>query len=34
VISMMGHGTREQRTANFQRGLEGGAGSCLDEFRS
>ena len=34
VASLMGHGTREQRTANFRRGLEGGAGACLDEFRS
>ena len=34
AASLMGHGTREQRTANFRRGLEGGAGACLDEFRS
>lgn len=34
VASVMGHGTREQRTENFRRGLEGGAGACLDEFRS
>jgi len=34
LISIMGHGTRAQRTANFQRGLDGGAGACLDEFRS
>ena len=34
VASIMGHGTREQRTANFRRGLDGGAGACLDEFRS
>jgi hypothetical protein len=34
VASVMGHGTREQRTANFRRGLEGGAGACLDDFRS
>lgn len=33
VASIMGHGTREQRTANFRRGLDGGAGACLDEFR-
>lgn len=33
VASMMGHGTREQRTANFRRGLEGGAGACLDDFQ-
>ncbi|MEO8194881.1 MAG: neutral zinc metallopeptidase [Gemmatimonadales bacterium] len=32
--SRMGHGTREQRTENFRQGLEGGAGACLDEFRS
>jgi hypothetical protein len=31
--AVMGHGTREQRTANFRRGLEGGAGGCLAEFR-
>ena len=34
VASIMGHGTREQRTENFRLGLEGGAGACLDEFRS
>jgi len=34
VASIMGHGTREQRTENFRRGLEGGAGACLDEFRA
>ena len=34
VASVMGHGTREQRTENFRRGLEGGAGACLDEFRT
>jgi predicted metalloprotease len=34
VASVMGHGTREQRTANFRRGLNGGPGACLDEFRS
>lgn len=33
VASTMGHGTREQRTANFKRGLDGGAGACLDDFR-
>jgi predicted metalloprotease len=32
VASIMGHGTREQRTSNFRRGLDGGAGACLDEF--
>ena len=34
VASIMGHGTREQRTENFRRGLEGGAGACLDIFRT
>jgi uncharacterized protein len=34
AASIMGHGTREQRTANFRRGLEGGAGACLDVFRT
>ncbi|HEX6575796.1 MAG TPA: neutral zinc metallopeptidase [Gemmatimonadaceae bacterium] len=34
VASVMGHGTREQRTANFRRGLEGGPGACLDVFRT
>ena len=34
VAAIMGHGTREQRTANFRRGLDGGAGACLDEFRT
>ena len=34
VSAVMGHGTREQRTANFRTGLEGGAGACLDEFRA
>ena len=34
VASIMGHGTREQRTENFRQGLEGGAGACLDEFRA
>lgn len=32
VAAVTGHGTREQRTENFRRGLEGGAGACLDEF--
>lgn len=32
VASIMGHGTREQRTSNFKRGLDGGPGACLDEF--
>ena len=30
---LMGHGTREQRTANFQRGLDGGPGACLEDFQ-
>lgn len=34
VASIMGHGTREQRTQNFRRGLEGGAGACLEIFRT
>jgi predicted metalloprotease len=32
--AVMGHGTREQRTANFRAGLDGGAGACLAEFAS
>jgi predicted metalloprotease len=32
LASMMGHGTRDQRLANFRKGLNGGAGSCLPEF--
>ncbi|MDB4916281.1 MAG: protein of unknown function zinc metallopeptidase [Gemmatimonadetes bacterium] len=31
--SLMGHGTREQRQANFNSGYEGGAKACLDVFR-
>ena len=34
VAALMGHGTREQRTANFRRGYEGGAGACLDDFQA
>jgi hypothetical protein len=34
AAALMGHGTREQRTSNFRRGLEGGAGACLDDFQS
>ena len=30
----MGHGTEQQRTANFDRGLRGGAGACLSDFQS
>ncbi len=33
AAALMGHGTREQRTSNFRRGLEGGAGACLDDFQ-
>ncbi len=29
----MSHGTREQRTENFRRGLDGGAGACLPELK-
>ena len=32
--SVMGHGTRAQRTANFRRGLEGGPGACLEDFQT
>jgi predicted metalloprotease len=31
--ALMGHGTDEQRTANFRRGLDGGPGACLPAFR-
>jgi predicted metalloprotease len=31
--ALLGHGTREQRQANFKSGLEGGAGACLPAFR-
>ena len=34
AAALMGHGTREQRMANFRQGLEGGAGACLDDFQS
>ncbi len=33
VAAIMGHGTRNQRTSNFSRGLDGGPGACLDEFQ-
>ena len=33
AAALMGHGTREQRTANFQRGLDGGPGACLEDFQ-
>jgi predicted metalloprotease len=29
----MGHGTRDQRMANFKLGYERGAGACLAAFR-
>jgi len=31
--AVMGHGTREQRLANFRAGYGGGAGACLSAFR-
>jgi predicted metalloprotease len=31
--SLMGHGTREQRLANFRAGYERGAGACVRELR-
>jgi len=33
VMRVMGHGTREQRMANFEAGFDGGAGGCLQTFR-
>ena len=33
TASLMGHGTYDKRMANFKAGLDGGAGSCLAEFR-
>jgi predicted metalloprotease len=30
--ALMGHGTREQRLANFRSGYEGGAGACIPEL--
>jgi predicted metalloprotease len=32
--ALMGHGTREQRQANFRTGLERGAGACLPQLAS
>lgn len=32
VVAMMGHGSREQRLANFKSGFGGGPGACLPEF--
>jgi len=34
AAAVMGHGTQDQRMANFRRGLEGGAGACIDDFQS
>jgi predicted metalloprotease len=34
LISLNSHGTRQQRIANFDRGLSGGPSACLDELRS
>jgi predicted metalloprotease len=34
VASTMGHGTREQRTENFRRGLESGPSACFVQTRS
>jgi predicted metalloprotease len=31
--SLMGHGTQQQRVANFRLGLKGGAAACLSDFR-
>jgi predicted metalloprotease len=31
--ALLGHGTREQRQANFKSGFDGGAGACLPAFR-
>ena len=31
--ALMGHGTRDQRMQNFRKGLDGGPGACLSEFR-
>jgi uncharacterized protein len=33
TASLMGHGTYDKRMANFKAGLDGGAGSCLGDFR-
>jgi predicted metalloprotease len=33
VLAHEGHGTREQRMANFRNGLAGGGSACLDELR-
>jgi predicted metalloprotease len=31
--ALLGHGTRDQRLANFDAGYRGGAGACLEELR-
>jgi uncharacterized protein len=31
--SLLGHGTREQRLANFRAGYDGGAGACVGQLR-
>jgi predicted metalloprotease len=31
--ALMGHGTEQQRTRNFDAGFRGGAGACLEEFQ-
>lgn len=31
--ALIGHGTRDQRLANFNAGYRGGGGACLDELR-
>ena len=33
-LARSAHGTREQRTQNFERGLRGGGGSCLPQLQS
>jgi uncharacterized protein len=32
-MALMGHGSREQRMANFKAGYDGGPGACLESFR-
>lgn len=31
--ALMGHGTQQQRMANFRAGLQSGPGACLEDFR-
>jgi predicted metalloprotease len=33
-VALLGHGTREQRQANFKAGFDGGERACLTAFRS